>query len=113
MKAIVKEIIIVLLLVLAILLVLGVFFYDYIPMNKVVPKIEQYEPPKNVKEELEENIEEKEEMGIQMGKMEIIITIQIIIVKIVIIMQIIIQKVIICQILESNKLGYILKNIYK
>lgn len=62
MKAIVKEIIIVLLLVLAILLVLGVFFYDYIPMNKVVPKIEQYEPPKNVKEELEENIEEKEEM---------------------------------------------------
>lgn len=61
MKTIVKEIIIVLLLVLAILLVLGVFFYDYIPMNKVVPKIEQYEPPKNVKEELEENIEEKED----------------------------------------------------
>ena len=61
MKTIVKEIIIVLLLVLAILLVLGVFFYDYIPMNKVVPKIEQYEPPKNVKEELEQNIEEKED----------------------------------------------------
>lgn len=62
MKTIFKEFILVLLLILAILLVLGIFFYDYIPMNKVVPKIEQYEPPKNVKEELEENIEEKEEM---------------------------------------------------
>lgn len=62
MKTIVKEIIIVLLLILAILVVLGVFFYDYIPMNKVVPKIEQYEPPKNIKEELEESVEEKEEM---------------------------------------------------
>lgn len=61
MKTIFKEFIIVLLLILAILLVLGIFFYDYIPMNKVVPKIEQYEPPKNVKEELEENIEEKED----------------------------------------------------
>lgn len=61
MKTIFKEFILVLLLILAIILVLGIFFYDYIPMNKVVPKIEQYEPPKNVKEELEENIEEKEE----------------------------------------------------
>lgn len=61
MKTIVKEVIIVLLIILAILLVLGIFFYDYIPMNKVVPKIEQYEPPKNVKEELEENIDEKED----------------------------------------------------
>ena len=61
MKTIFKEFIIVLLLILAIVLVLGIFFYDYIPMNKVVPKIEQYEPPKNVKEELEENVEEKED----------------------------------------------------
>lgn len=61
MKTVIKEIVIVLLLVLAILVVLGIFFYDYIPMNKVVPKIEQYEPPKNIKEELEENIEEKED----------------------------------------------------
>lgn len=61
MKTIFKEIIIVLLLILAIVLVLGIFFYDYIPMNKVVPKIEQYEPPKNVKEELEEEVEEKED----------------------------------------------------
>ncbi|MBO5478368.1 MAG: hypothetical protein J6A04_01410 [Clostridia bacterium] len=58
MKTVIKEIIIVLLLILAILLVLGVFLYDYIPMNKVVPKIEQYEVPNNIKEELEESIEE-------------------------------------------------------
>lgn len=57
MKTILKEIIIVLLLILAILLVLGVFLYDYIPMNKVVPKIEQYEAPNNIKEELEEDVE--------------------------------------------------------
>ncbi len=60
MKTIIKEIIIVLLLVLAILLVLGVFLYDYIPMNKVVPKIEQYEAPNNIKEELEEIIEDNQ-----------------------------------------------------
>lgn len=55
-----KEIIIILLLVLAILLVLGVFLYDYIPMNKVVPKIEQYEAPNNIKEELQQSIEEEQ-----------------------------------------------------
>ena len=60
MKTVFKEIIIILLLVLAILLVLGVFLYDYIPMNKVVPKIEQYETPNNIKEELEESIQDEQ-----------------------------------------------------
>jgi cytoskeletal protein RodZ len=60
MKSIIKELIIVLLLILAILLVLGVLLYDYIPMNKVVPQIEQYEAPESIKEELEENVEETE-----------------------------------------------------
>lgn len=55
-----KEIIIMLLLILAILLVLGVFLYDYIPMNKVVPKIEPYEAPNNIKEELQENVDNAE-----------------------------------------------------
>ena len=36
-KSIIKEIIIMLLLCVAILLILGVLFYDYIPSNKVVP----------------------------------------------------------------------------
>lgn len=58
MKTMIKEIIIVLLLVLAILLVLGIFLYDYIPMNKVVPKIEQYEAPNSIKEELEEIVDD-------------------------------------------------------
>lgn len=53
-KTITKEIVIILLLVLAILLVLGIFLYDYMPMNKVVPKIEQYETPQNVKQIQEE-----------------------------------------------------------
>lgn len=61
MKTIFKEIVIVLLLILAIVLVLGVFFYNYIPMNKVVPKIEKYEVPNNIKEELEESVEEQED----------------------------------------------------
>ncbi len=58
MKTVFKEIIVILLLILAIMLILGVFLYDYIPMNKVVPKIEQYEVPNNIKEELEENVED-------------------------------------------------------
>lgn len=58
MKKVMKEIIIMLLLILAIFLVLGIFFYDYIPMNKVVPKVQQYEAPNNVKEELTESIDE-------------------------------------------------------
>lgn len=53
-KTLTKEIVIILLLVLAIVLVLGIFLYDYIPMNKVVPKIEQYETPQNVKQIQEE-----------------------------------------------------------
>lgn len=60
MKTIIKELIIVLLLILAIVLVLGVLLYDYIPMNKVVPQIEQYEAPDNIKEELEDDIDETE-----------------------------------------------------
>lgn len=59
-KTAIKEIIIVLLLVLAILLILGIFLYDYIPMNKVVPKIEQYEVPNNVKEELQQSVDDTE-----------------------------------------------------
>lgn len=61
MKTVFKEIIIILLLVLAILLVLGVFLYDYIPMNKVVPKIEQYETPDNIKKELQESIKDEQD----------------------------------------------------
>lgn len=67
MKSIMKEIIIVLLLLLAIILVLGVFLYDYIPTSKIVPKIEQYQVPNNIKEELEKNVND-----IQDGQAQII-----------------------------------------
>ncbi len=56
MKSIIKEFIILLLLLVAILLVLGVFLYDYIPSNKVVPTIEQYQVPSSIKNELEESV---------------------------------------------------------
>ena len=52
LKSVFKEIIIVLLLILAIVLVLGIFLYDYVPTNKIVPKIEQYQAPDDVREEI-------------------------------------------------------------
>lgn len=45
---------------LAIALVLGVIFYDYIPNNKVLPQKIAYETPKNVKQEIEVEITEYE-----------------------------------------------------
>ena len=54
LKSVFKEIIIILLLLLAIILVLGVFLYDYIPTNKIVPKIEQYQAPATIQNELSE-----------------------------------------------------------
>ncbi len=57
-KAILKEIIIILLLCVAILLVLSVLFYDYNPINKVVPNKIAYSAPENIRQELEEeNVE--------------------------------------------------------
>lgn len=61
LKSVLKEIILILLILFAIILVLGIFLYDYIPTNKIVPKIEQYQVPNAVKEELKENIEDIEE----------------------------------------------------
>lgn len=53
-KEIIKEFFIVLLLCAAILLILGVIFYDYIPDKKVVPNKVAYSVPNEVKGELEE-----------------------------------------------------------
>ena len=57
-KSVFKEVSIMLLICLAIVLVLGVIFYDYIPNNKVVPSKIAYETPQNVKEEIEVEIKE-------------------------------------------------------
>ena len=56
-KSVIKEICIMLLLCVAIVLILGVIFYDYIPTNKAVPsKLEAYVTPENVQSEIEEEI---------------------------------------------------------
>lgn len=51
-KTIIKEIIIILLLCLAIILVLGVLLYEYIPNDKIIPDAVAYVTPESVKEEL-------------------------------------------------------------
>ena len=57
-----------LLLCVAIVLILGVIFYNYIPTNKAIPnKLAAYTTPENVKTEIEEEVEaaEKEEITYQ------------------------------------------------
>ncbi len=53
-KSIVKESIIILLLCVAILLILSILFYDYNPINKVIPNKIAYTTPENIRNELEE-----------------------------------------------------------
>ena len=61
-KDIIKEIIIFLLLALAIILILGVLLYKYIPANKIIPEKVSYTTPENVKTELQtdENVDDSE-----------------------------------------------------
>lgn len=51
-KSIFKEIIIVLLLCLAIILVLGIILYEYVPISKTVPSEVAYTTPEEVQQEL-------------------------------------------------------------
>ena len=60
-KAVLKEICILILLCVAILLVFGVLFYDYIPTNKIVPNKVAYKIPEEVREELEIEIDDTRE----------------------------------------------------
>lgn len=57
-KTVIKEIIITLLLCLAILLILAVLLYSYIPSNKVVPEIVAYKIPEEAKEVIDEATED-------------------------------------------------------
>ncbi len=60
-KTIIKEVGIVLLLLIAIILVFAIVFYDYIPNNKTVPiALEAYELPEDVQNELAETLAEGE-----------------------------------------------------
>ena len=59
MGSIAKEIGITILLCIAIVLILGVIFYNYIPINVVVPSdVEQYKTSSAIKEEIDEEIVE-------------------------------------------------------
>ena len=61
MKSIVKEIFIILLLCIAVCLVFGVIFYDYIPNNKVVPStVEAYKTSNTIKDEISQEIVTRE-----------------------------------------------------
>ena len=51
-KKVIKEIIIMLLLCLAIILILGVLLYEYVPGNKIIPDEVSYTTPEAVQEEL-------------------------------------------------------------
>lgn len=61
-KAIIRELIIVLLLCLAIILLLGVLLYEYVPSNKIIPDKVSYTTPEEVKEELSksENVDSEQ-----------------------------------------------------
>lgn len=52
-KAIMKEVLITILLLIAIILVMMVIFYDYNPMNKIVPKTETYTTSEEIKNEFD------------------------------------------------------------
>ena len=57
MKSIIKEIFIILLLCIAVCLVFGVIFYDYMPTNKVVPStVEAYKTSTTIKDEINQEI---------------------------------------------------------
>lgn len=64
-KSVLKEIFIMLLLCIAIVLILGVIFYNYIPTNKTIPnKLAEYTTPENVKAEIDEKLSETEKQEI-------------------------------------------------
>ena len=64
LKSVIKEVFIILLLSIAILLVLGILFYDYIPTTRVVPTKKAYSTPEEVKNEIEEEVTETEKIEV-------------------------------------------------
>ncbi len=60
MKSVIKEICITLLLCVAVVLVFGIVFYDYVPISKVVPNKVAYTIPNDVQTELNDNVSVQE-----------------------------------------------------
>ncbi len=64
-KSVIKEVLIILLLIIAIVLILGIVFYEYTPTTKKVPsKVSEYTLPEEMVKELEETIESAETQNI-------------------------------------------------
>ena len=64
-KSIFKEGFIVILLLIAVALILGIIFYEYIPSNKTVPiKMEEYALSEDIKEELKQTVADEQEQNI-------------------------------------------------
>ncbi len=64
-KSVIKEIFIILLLIIAILLILGIMFYEYNPTSKKIPnKVAEYALPQEMEEELKETLEASETQNI-------------------------------------------------
>lgn len=64
MKRFLKELMITVLLCIALVLILAVIFYDYIPINKTIPEPVDYTMPESlseVKEELKNAVQDEEE----------------------------------------------------
>ena len=59
MLKVVKEIIIMLLACLVAMLIFAVIFYEYIPSRKVIPEVATYEPNKTVKDQLADDIDQR------------------------------------------------------
>lgn len=57
-KVVIRETIIALLVCLAVLLILSVALYNYIPSNKVVPETVEYSPSKEIKTQLNAAVED-------------------------------------------------------
>ncbi len=57
-KNVIKELIIILLLCLAIILILGILLYEYVPMTKTIPNPVSYTVPEGVEEELNDASDE-------------------------------------------------------
>ena len=51
-KNIIKEGIIILLLILAVILILGVLLYEYVPINKIIPQELSYTTPEKIQDEV-------------------------------------------------------------
>lgn len=63
-KQITKQILIILLACIAIVLILALIFYQYIPSNKIVPaKVQAYSTPESIKSEIEDSLNNQTLMG--------------------------------------------------